>query len=160
MAHRHRNRNFLQNIFQDEQIIQEMKESNCDQCIVKAGYSVLNKCGNCGMRFKCGTDMIQIFRQKTDLLGKLGLEDADSGKLMEMADYTYQFLQEEMGEEKIQELIAGLIEMMDVEPEQVINSLNEVFGNCIRFNDINLIQDISYLDDEENDDQGEDDNAV
>ena len=142
MASRERNRNFLRSIFNEDRVIEAMLEGDCDQCILKAGHSILNKCGNCQYRFKCGTDMIEIFRHRTDLLDKLGLGDVDSAMLMKIIDKTYQFIEENVEESKIFSFMYEIQQMSGIDPLQFISSLDEVFGKCTVHQKVKMIQEV------------------
>ena len=140
MAPRERNKNFLRSLIDDQEQIEAMINSDCDQCIMKAGHSILNKCGNCQYRFKCGTDTINILRERTDLDQKLGLQGVSSSNLMEMIDHSYQFMRDEMGEEKIKVLMFDLIEILDADPKEILSSVDEIFSQCQEYNELQITQ--------------------
>lgn len=140
MASRKRNLQFLKSIFDDENLQEAMINSDCDQCILKAGYSILNKCGNCQYHMKCGTDVICILRKRTDLDKKLKLQDITSGKIMEMLDFTYGFMIQEMGEEKFKTMIDELVGISGIDLQEIISAVDEVYSQCDHYNKINIIQ--------------------
>lgn len=148
MASRERNRSFLKSIFDDDYIIEAMMKGECDQCILKAGHSILNKCGNCQYRFKCGVDMIEIVQERTDLLNILGFDGVGADKIFKMIDCVYQFMKDNVDEDKIYKLMYELEGMSGIDPLELVESLNEVFGRCENHNDLRIVHKLEEDEDE------------
>lgn len=154
MGSRDRARNITKKLcLRDEEKIEALKNCEAGQYVVEIIYSLFQKCGNCPTKLKCGTDFTEFIRQRSNLPEKLGLGDKSSTELFEVVEYTYSFLDEKLDREEKIEYIEGLLETSGIDPLEIIEGFDEVFGDCPRYNEFKLriVEDYEVVEGEEGD---------
>ena len=121
----------------DEQI-EALQENDEAKWLTLAIYQGFLKCGNCGKRMKCATDLVGEVKRQTDidvLLSEMGdLDGMSNTKIAEVGMTIFDFLDEHLDEGEKYELAGELMGEFNIDPVDLINSFDKLFENCREYN--------------------------
>lgn len=118
---------------EDKRQLEALDHSDTEKWLTIAIYNGLMMCGNCPKRFKCLTDIINTLRHETNLDMLLQLLDIDDEKSGDMADAvieTFEILESNLDEDVKFEILDIWWDKLDIDPNVLLKSINQVFGDC------------------------------
>lgn len=110
----------------DEDFRESVLENDTNKAILITGLNIFDMCGNCTWRHKCIHDGL------TEGLRKFGLMDKDlnTDKLAGVGEFVMGYLNENLEPSQKMELVQGVFDRLDGDPEDLLTITDKLFGDC------------------------------